>query len=146
SAENADNGDAVYTCPMHAAIVSDTPGTCPICHMDLVKQTSSGDNIFSDEELDDIAHVAISPAQRVLANVHTTRARAIADITHDEEYVAHTGAQNDIRAVGVMPADEEGFAQVPSGLDGRSDRRRIKKVGTVIKRGEAVMDIYSEDL
>lgn len=27
-----------YTCPMHPEIVKDQPGTCPICHMDLVKR------------------------------------------------------------------------------------------------------------
>jgi len=33
-----------YTCPMHPEIKSDKPGTCPICHMDLIpvpKETSS---------------------------------------------------------------------------------------------------------
>lgn len=28
----------MYTCPMHPEIVRDEPGTCPICHMDLVPQ------------------------------------------------------------------------------------------------------------
>ena len=27
----------VYTCPMHPSIISDKPGKCPICHMDLQK-------------------------------------------------------------------------------------------------------------
>jgi len=29
------NAKTVYTCPMHPEIVSDTPGTCPKCGMDL---------------------------------------------------------------------------------------------------------------
>jgi Cu(I)/Ag(I) efflux system membrane fusion protein len=28
----------VYTCPMHPMVVSDKPGKCPICKMDLVKK------------------------------------------------------------------------------------------------------------
>jgi len=30
----------VYTCPMHPEVISDKPGQCPKCHMDLVKKGS----------------------------------------------------------------------------------------------------------
>lgn len=30
-------GKAVYSCPMHEHVLSDKPGTCPICGMDLVQ-------------------------------------------------------------------------------------------------------------
>ena len=33
---------ATYTCPMHADVVSDAPGKCPKCGMDLVKKPSTG--------------------------------------------------------------------------------------------------------
>src|SRR5579884_3205973 len=37
SAAHAEEAAAVkYTCPMHPQIISDTPGKCPICGMDLV--------------------------------------------------------------------------------------------------------------
>ena len=37
----------VYTCPMHPDIVSDTPGTCPQCGMNLVEKAveSEWDNV-----------------------------------------------------------------------------------------------------
>ncbi|WP_395805956.1 heavy metal-binding domain-containing protein [Daejeonella sp.] len=28
--------DAIYTCPMHPEVLSDKPGSCPDCKMDLV--------------------------------------------------------------------------------------------------------------
>lgn len=31
----------IYTCPMHPEVVSDKPGKCPKCGMDLVLKTSS---------------------------------------------------------------------------------------------------------
>jgi Cu(I)/Ag(I) efflux system membrane fusion protein len=35
--ETAPTKKEIYRCPMHPHIVSDRPGTCPICHMDLQK-------------------------------------------------------------------------------------------------------------
>jgi hypothetical protein len=36
------SGKPVYQCPMHPQIVRDSPGTCPICYMDLEKVGASG--------------------------------------------------------------------------------------------------------
>jgi hypothetical protein len=42
STEKAGSGKAtvMYTCPMHPDVVSDKPGKCPRCHMDLVKKNN----------------------------------------------------------------------------------------------------------
>ncbi|WP_395626709.1 heavy metal-binding domain-containing protein [Daejeonella sp.] len=42
---------AVYTCPMHPKVLSDKPGICPECKMDLVKKTdkaSSSDSTTNE--------------------------------------------------------------------------------------------------
>jgi hypothetical protein len=31
-----------YTCPMHAEVISDKPGSCPKCGMDLVQSNAKG--------------------------------------------------------------------------------------------------------
>jgi hypothetical protein len=38
---SADTGKIIYTCPMHPEIISDKPGTCPKCGMNLVKKGSN---------------------------------------------------------------------------------------------------------
>jgi len=30
--------EIIYTCPMHPEVISDKPGTCPKCNMELVKK------------------------------------------------------------------------------------------------------------
>lgn len=39
-----------YTCPMHPEVVSDTPGTCPKCHMKLVLASSISSSVHKDEK------------------------------------------------------------------------------------------------
>jgi hypothetical protein len=34
------SGQQLYTCPMHPEVISDHPGVCPICKMDLVKKVA----------------------------------------------------------------------------------------------------------
>lgn len=133
-------GNTQYTCPMHPSIVSDSPGTCPICHMDLIPK-GGGDNDLSDETLAAVEHVALSPVERVLANVHTTVAQRLD--AHDD---AEDTSSQDLRATGILAADQDSLAEVPSWLDGRIETLRVKKVGTQIKRGQAILEIYAPDL
>ncbi len=37
-AEHHTSASEVYTCPMHPEVISDKPGSCPKCGMDLVKK------------------------------------------------------------------------------------------------------------
>lgn len=37
-----------YTCPMHPEVISDEPGTCPECGMDLVAVSETGSHMEMD--------------------------------------------------------------------------------------------------
>jgi membrane fusion protein, copper/silver efflux system len=51
SVAHAEEAAAVkYTCPMHPQIISDTPGKCPICGMDLVQIPTSGGSHIHEEK------------------------------------------------------------------------------------------------
>ena len=60
----------VYTCTMHRQIISDRPGQCPICGMDLVLKSSIEEtkNNGNENPNADINTVMLSPSQQVLAN------------------------------------------------------------------------------
>ncbi len=45
---------AVYTCPMHPEVISDMPGSCPVCKMDLVVKTDDAGN--ADSTVTDSSH------------------------------------------------------------------------------------------
>src|SRR6187551_3096651 len=40
-----------YTCPMHPTVIQDTPGTCPVCGMDLVRKGQPGEEVKITAEL-----------------------------------------------------------------------------------------------
>lgn len=40
----------VYTCTMHPEVISDKPGKCPKCGMDLVKKEPSKENSTMNED------------------------------------------------------------------------------------------------
>jgi hypothetical protein len=45
------NTAALYTCPMHPEVISEMPGTCPDCKMDLIEKTDTvapADSIVRD--------------------------------------------------------------------------------------------------
>lgn len=136
------DGDTYYTCPMHPSVISDSPGACPVCGMDLIKKTSSGGEM-NPAELAALGQVAISPTQRVLANVQTSTVRSVID-AKDQADTPADSAQ--VRATGIVAADEAGLATVPSWLDGRVERLLVKKIGSKISRGQPILEIYSPEL
>ena len=64
----------LYTCPMHPQIISDHPGQCPICGMDLILKTNTGEETENEQEKNnhvDLSAVKLSPREQILANVQT---------------------------------------------------------------------------
>ena len=57
----------LYTCPMHPEIVKDTPGSCPLCGMDLVRQEKI--NSHPDIELESLLR---SPNEFVISSIPLT--------------------------------------------------------------------------
>ena len=119
----------IYYCPMHPTVTSDHPGNCPICGMALVKRTAAPAGAAEPS----IAAVALSPEQRVTANVRTAK---IALQTHTGEIVT----------TGRVTFDERRLAQVTSYTQGRIERLAVNFTGDSVRRGQVVASIYSPDL
>jgi membrane fusion protein, copper/silver efflux system len=123
----------VYYCPMHPTVVSDKPGSCPICGMALVKHTSNPANDLTKMAGTELQALSLSPEQRVTANVKTVR---VALDTHTGELVT----------TGRVTFDERRLAQVSAYTAGRIERLFVNFTGDTVRRGQAVGTIYSPDL
>ena len=113
-----------YTCPMHPQVVQEKPGSCPICGMTLVKMDASTAANGS---------IMLTKSQIKLANITTT-------LTRFENM-----GENTI-LTGRLRVNEEQTEMVSSRVQGRIEKLYIKEVGQQVKQGQALYEIYSEQL
>jgi Cu(I)/Ag(I) efflux system membrane fusion protein len=116
--------DVYYTCSMHPQIMQEKPGTCPICHMDLIavnKSSQSNDEIMlSDEQIQ-------------LGNIQT-------------DTLGHAVLGDKVVLTATLNFDEMKVNTVSARIAGRIDRLYFKNTGDYIKKGDHLLDLYSEEL
>jgi membrane fusion protein, copper/silver efflux system len=128
----------IYTCAMHPFIIKDSPGSCPICGMQLIKkiaeaQTTAAQTPEQTQQAAMLAHVSLSPTQRVMANVATVA-------------VARMPLSREIAATGIVQYDQSRQAKVTAWVAGRIDRLHVNTVGAYVSKGKPVAEVYSPDL
>ena len=112
-----------YTCPMHPQIVNNGPGSCAICKMDLVPINSSG----GKNEL------SLSDSQIQMANVQTVK---ISSSSFSTSKVLN----------GQLVVNPARSALVSSRYSGRVEKLYVREIGGRIKKGQALFQVYSEEL
>jgi len=120
-----------YTCPMHPFILKDQAGSCPVCGMELVKKLAGAE--VGDKELQKVRHVALSPTQQVMANLATV-AVAVKPFTKE------------IACTGIVTYNQERQGKVAAWVAGRLDRLLVKSVGSEVRKGMTVAELFSVDL
>ncbi|MFD1185831.1 efflux RND transporter periplasmic adaptor subunit [Pontibacter rugosus] len=116
--------ETTYTCPMHPQIVQSAPGTCPICHMDLVPVSQSGANK---------GELMLSESQIALGNIKTTR-------------VKYGDVGSNTILTGKLVLDETQTDVVSSRVQGRIERLYYKETGQAVQKGQPLYEVYSEEL
>lgn len=122
----------LYTCPMHPSVISDKPGSCPICGMTLVRKH----NHSKEEKIDvstDLSEISLSPSQQVMSNIST-------------EIVKRKNIETEINAIGKVTLDETKNAQISAWIAGRINKLYVNFTGAKVVKGQKMFDIYSPDL
>lgn len=121
----AANTDVYYTCSMHPQINEPKPGKCPICGMNLIQvQKSQGPK---SEELQ------LSEQQIQLGNIVV-------------DTIGKAVLGNETVLAATLNYDQQKLTSISSRVTGRIDKLYHKNIGDYIKKGEPLMEIYSEEL
>ncbi len=122
--------DGQWHCPMHPEYVSDRPGRCPVCSMDLVPVRGAANPGAAPEGY---AVVRVPEEAVRLAGVRT--AAAVRD-----------SVVRDVRAVGVVRADETRMHQVNTRVSGWVEELFVAFTGQAVRAGDPLLRLYSPEL
>lgn len=131
SADVEDEDDSnIWTCPMHPQIQEVEPGSCPICHMELVP----ADDVDGDAgDHDQTAAVELSEQARDLARVR-------------HETVERGSLTDNIDLFGTVEVSEDNEVDLTAYTGGRIERLMVSARGERVERGDLLAQIYSPDL
>lgn len=124
-----------YHCPMHPTVVSDKPGACPICGMDLVPIGEGGhaDHDAPKSGVPGLAVVSITPQARQVMGLKLG--------TVEKRHLAR-----EIRTSARIVADETRLWRVTTKNDGWVEKLFVAYAGQEVKKGDPLLTIYSPAL
>jgi RND family efflux transporter MFP subunit len=161
--------EAVYRCPMHPTVVSDRPGSCPICGMDLVKDQVQAQEEKATPEERKIAYWRApmdpnyisdepgkSPMGMDLIPVYEDELGSSGTVQIDPVTVQNIGVKTAsvvrqplsrrIRTVGRVDYDETRMTDVNTKITGWVEKLFVDYTGQQVEKGQPLLEIYSPEL
>lgn len=115
-----------WTCSMHPQIHQPKPGKCPICFMDLIPLETTPAQVGPRQ-------IAFSQETLKLMDVETAP-------------VERKFAEAQVNLVGKIDYDESRIKTIAAWVPGRIDRLYVDFTGTLVKKGDHLVDLYSPQL
>jgi len=161
---------AVYRCPMHPTVVSDRPGSCPICGMDLVpdrKDTQASDKKTGERKVlywrapMDPNYISETPGKSPmgmdLIPVYEDEVMGsgggvkidpttVQNIGVKTAIIKRQALSREVRTVGTVDYDETRITDVNTKITGWVETLFVDYTGQNVKMGQPLLKIYSPEL
>lgn len=143
-----------YTCPMDPEVISDKPGECPICGMDLemVPQPTTGGSSASG--MSSMPGMSATPAQHDMSSMGTVP--GLVSVTIEPQRLQLTDLRtakvqrrtlaSNLRLAAYVTSDETRTSQIHLRTSGWVRNLFVDQTGQYVKAGQPIMTIYSPDL
>ena len=158
-----------HICPMHPTVVSDKPGSCPICGMDLVQKEMNGGHRH-DAQMEHETYicpmhptvVSDKPGSCPICNMDlvekevTGSSEGEATVQIDPTTIQNIGVKTmvvakqpltrTVRAVGRVDYDETRIMDVNSKIAGWVEQLYVDYTGQWVEKGQPLLALYSPEL
>ncbi|MDB4967817.1 MAG: efflux transporter, family, subunit [Myxococcales bacterium] len=164
-AKSEDHKSEQWTCPMHPQYVSDKPGDCPICNMQLVPKKSTTAAAPSAERKVLFYRNPMNPADTSptpkkdqmgmdYVPVYAEQAGGAIDIDAERQRlmglkmveVKMAPLSGGIRTTGRITVDERRVEKVTARFDGYVEKLYADFTGKLVSKGDPLVSVYSPDL
>jgi Cu(I)/Ag(I) efflux system membrane fusion protein len=132
-AGSSTTASARYHCPMHPTVVSDHPGACPICSMQLVPMAERAPSAGAETTVAGRATLALDAQRRQLLGLRS-------------EPVQAGRLQRVLRTVGRVAIDERRLHHVHTKYEAWVERLYVDFTGAFVREGQPLLALYSPEL
>ncbi len=155
-----------YRCPMHPSVVSDRPGSCPVCGMDMARdKAESGASADAGEREVaywrapmDPSYTADAPGKSPMGmdlipvyveeDVSTVVIDPVTEqnIGVQTQTVRRQQLNRSVRTVGRVDYDETRMTDVNTKIAGWVEKLHVDYTGQLLEKGQPLLEIYSPEL
>jgi Cu(I)/Ag(I) efflux system membrane fusion protein len=126
----------LWVCPMHPHVISDHPGVCPICGMDLVEMeqpdtSQPGTSRPGTSRPEHGVHLNTATQQRLGVRLAAAKWQTLSQ---------------DIQTYGNVAADESLIFNLSAKIEGVIRKLHVSSVGQQVQAGQVLYEIYSPEL
>jgi Cu(I)/Ag(I) efflux system membrane fusion protein len=133
-----------YTCPMDPEIISDTPGKCPICGMNLEQVPPAAISAPAGNDMSGMSGMGSSPVPGLVPiTIEPKRLQLIGVRTGT---VATRPLDGSLRLIGYITPDETRLSNVQVRFNGWVKELAVDQTGQFIKTDQKLLSVYSQDL